>query len=361
MINQQVTTKRVLVAVSHAIERFADAGRADHQTIVVAMFQRLSYFHREIETYRRIAERAAVTVIGLVEDLPPALPPGIAHVLLTEDEPLAREWSVSVLNPHAGATLVASDLQAVDPEAPTLEAGRRFAGGWSFCREDAYAEVLRLRSALELRLSAEASAAMDEVLRRVVSTPARNDDCQSDAAIRHLAQQMDLAGRRGGILERDRDATPALNASEWDGVSGLRNARYLDRWVRGGAAGTLPLGMLLLDVPGIDEVNHRYGTRAGVAALRRVGETLQRPLGASDRAISLGHGRFLALLPATTEPGVRQVHDQVAGALQGAEQHFPFVPLSASAVATVTRERPLPIPTLVRAARDVRPSEVALL
>jgi hypothetical protein len=71
---------------------------------------------------------------------------------------------VSVLGPGIGATLVAGDQQTVDPEAPTLEGGRQFFGGWSFYREDAYAEILRLRSALELRLPPGTAATMDNDL-----------------------------------------------------------------------------------------------------------------------------------------------------------------------------------------------------
>jgi DICT domain-containing protein len=158
-------TKRLLVGVSHAVERFALAA-GDGPAVVVALFQRLSYFEREAETYRRIAATGALCLVGVVEDVPPTLAPGVRHVVLGEHEPLAREWSVTVLTPSAGATLVAHDTERVTPAAATLEAGREFVGGWSFRRADAHAEVLRLRTALGARLRADTRAAIDEVLAR---------------------------------------------------------------------------------------------------------------------------------------------------------------------------------------------------
>ena len=154
--------KRVLLELSHAIERFALAARPGDPLVVVAMFQRLSYFSREAEVYREIAAHASVTLVGLVEDVPPQLPPGVHHVPLAADDELAREWSVTVLGPGGGATLVAVDSETVGAGAHTLEDGRRFRGYWSFLRADAYRETLRLRA--RLALPEETRDAVDEVL-----------------------------------------------------------------------------------------------------------------------------------------------------------------------------------------------------
>ncbi|MEE3921674.1 DICT sensory domain-containing protein [Micromonospora sp. BRA006-A] len=118
-------TKRSLVAVSHAIERAALAEAEDGPLVVLALFQRLPYFTREREVYRRIAGRAAVTVVAMVGGPPPDLPERAHGVTLDEAETLAREWTVVALSPRFGATLVAHDRAEVAP-APTLEAGRLF-------------------------------------------------------------------------------------------------------------------------------------------------------------------------------------------------------------------------------------------
>ena len=83
--------KRILVELSHAIEQFALAAEPGDPLLVISLFQKASYFGREIEVYREISGRGAVTLIGLAEQLPPELPAGVRHQLFDEDDPLARE------------------------------------------------------------------------------------------------------------------------------------------------------------------------------------------------------------------------------------------------------------------------------
>ena len=112
-----------------------------------------------------------------------------------------------VLSPDSGATLVTTDRESVDLDAPTLEAGRQSLGGWSFHREDAYAEILRLRSTLADHLTTLAASMLDDILCQVVATPTTRE-AQPDAAIRHLAQQVDNAGRRAARYSGSATRTP---------------------------------------------------------------------------------------------------------------------------------------------------------
>ncbi|MBN9107658.1 MAG: sensor protein [Pseudonocardia sp.] len=343
-----IHTKRVLVDVSHAIEHYALAAGPPEQTMVVAMFQRLSYFLREVEVYRRIAARGVRTVVGIVEDLPPALPPGIDHVLLRDDERLAREWSVTVLSPGSGATLVATDLETVSADATTLESGRQFRGGWSFLREDAYAQAMRLRHALGPRLHPTTADGLDDVLRTVTTTPVREEERPADAALHHLAQR--LSGRLADVasLRVRLDAAPGGSGVR-DPRSGLPAAAYLDGWLRGAGSGTLPLGLLLVRVHEIAAVRAEFGVRAELAALQLVGERLRSRLSGPDRAVSLGSGDFLLLLPTRGGGELDHLYKAVAHDLGAARERYPFVPLRSSGAATVTRGRPLPLPQLLRA------------
>ena len=185
--------KRLLVEISHAIERFALAAPPDEPLVVMAMFQRLSYFERETAMYQEIAARGAVTLVGMAEVMPPQLPPGVNHCLLSATEPLAGEWSVTVLGPRGGATLVAVDQEQLDPEAYTLEEGRTFRGHWSFQRKHAYREVLRLRSAL--RMPPELGFQIERVLHRVIATPEPDRMSWWDAPLRFLTDGMGRALR----------------------------------------------------------------------------------------------------------------------------------------------------------------------
>lgn len=340
----QLFGKRVLVELSHAIERFALAARPGDPLVVIAMFQKLSYFQRETDVYRDIAARGAVTVIGLVEDFPPELPAGVRHTLLAGSHDLAREWSVTVLGPRGGATLVATDLETVDGSARTLEDGRNFRGRWSFRRADAYREVLRLRSTL--RLSAETVEEIDGVLRAVLAEPEPVHQDWWDVPLRFLADSMDRAVR--GRAE----ATAALEAarddsSERDPRTGLYTAAFLQRWTAGLGEGTLPIGLALLRVFGIAEVRAQHGLRAELAALQGVNRAVQEQLSDVDRVIRVGREDFLVVLPSWSPDRVLQLCEEVCQRVARLDQVYPFVALPAVAAATVTRNRPLPVGRLV--------------
>ena len=359
-VTQTVASKRTLVTLSHAIEKFALSGSADEPAVIVAMFQRLAYFEREVEMYRRIAATGAVTVVGIVEDLPPTLAPGIHHVMLSEDESLAREWSVTVLTPSAGATLVAHDSRTVVPDR-SLDNGRQFTGGWSFTREDAYTELTRLRDAMASRLlAAGALPKIDAVLRDVISSPGNTSETRPDAALRHLVEvavRSDL--HRGAYLvEREMSTLPA---HELDGRTGLRSECYLRRWIAGSATGTVSIGLLALRLHGINNMQGLHGPRTRHAATQLVGGILGRHLRPVDRAISLGGSDFLLLLPTAGENELRQLYDTISVDLDAAENRYPFVPLPRAGAATVTADRPLPLGPLVQAAGAGTPSQMSMI
>ena len=352
-------SKRLMVAVSHAIERFALASGDDQPTLVIAMFQRLSYFQREVEMYRRIAERNPVTVIGLVEELPPALPPGIDHVLFDEADPLAREWSVTVLSPRSGACLVASDTETVLDDAPTLEAGRRFDGYWSFRREDAYREVLRLRGQIAQHAAPDTLRRIDEVLRAVVASPHDRGDPRMEASLRFVTEQMDDALRGAARSSRELDD---VREDDRDRATGVRTPAFLHRWTAGGASGTLPMGMLAIRVPKIVDMRRSLGMRAEHAALENVGEGLRHVLTLPvDRAIRLGPGEFLLLLPARHPADLARYHHQAQDRLRHYQTRFPFVSLQSTAAAAVTRDRPLPVAEVMAAAHNSPPERLSLI
>lgn len=341
--HSEIFGKPVLVEISHAIEKFALAAPRDEPLIVIAMFQKLSYFERETAVYRDIAGRGALTVVGLAEDFPPSLPPGVRHALLHANDPLAREWSVTVLGLRGGATLVAVDLETVDADARTLEHGRLFRGHWSFRREDAYHEVLRLRSTLPL--SAQVVQHIDEHLRHVLAEPEPVDQDWHEAPLRFATDRLDVLLRERTAVEHAL-ADARDDARERDPRSGLYNDRFLARWTAGLGTGTLPIGLALLRVFGITEVRNQYGLRAEIAAMQSVARTLQHRLTDVDRAIRLTGDDFLVVLPARRPEDVESFCDQACHDIGQLRQSYPFVDLPAAAAATITRDRPLPVDQL---------------
>lgn len=336
--------KKTLVELSHAIERFALAAEPGQPLLVIAMFQKLSYFRREVDVYRAIAESGAVTIVGLAEDLPPELPPGVQHALVGADEPLAREWSVTVLGPKGGATLVALDQEDIDPQASTLEAGRRFRGQWSFRRTDAYGEILRLRS--QLQLPPATIAEIDAVLRTVLDEPEPMRQEWWDVPLRFLGDRMHRAvqGRAAAVsaLEAARE-----NDAELDPRTGLRTRAFLQRWTAG-LGGGLSIGMLLLRVTEVAGLRERYGLRAELAALQGIRTVLAAPLRDSDRVIRIGPEDFLVVLPSWRPDDVTALGSRACAQIVALDQVYPFVPLTATAVTTVTRQRPLPVAELAQ-------------
>ncbi|WP_214405331.1 DICT sensory domain-containing protein [Pseudonocardia lacus] len=339
---QNLFGKRVLVELSHAIEQFALAARPGDPLVVLAMFQKASYFAREQAVYRDIAARGAVTVVGLAEDVPPELPPGVRHCLFPGSDELAREWSVTVLGPRGGATLVATDLETVDPGAATLEEGRRFRAGWSFRRADAYGEVLRLRG--RLRLPPDLRDQVDEVLHAVLTEPEPAQQDWWNVPLRFLA------GRTAVSVDERTRLTAVLAATDADDTerdprTGLHTERFLHRWTAG-LGGSLPVGLALLRVPGLAGLREQFGLRAATDALAGVTGCVRDLLGEGDRLVRLDEEDFLAVLPSWAPDRVLRFCEQACAGIAELDRVYPFVALPAAAAATVTRSRPLPLDEL---------------
>ncbi|MCH6168840.1 sensor domain-containing diguanylate cyclase [Pseudonocardia alaniniphila] len=336
--------KPMLVELSHAIEQFALAAAPGEPLIVIAMFQKHSYFQRELPVYRNIASAGAVTLVGMAEEIPPQLPRGLHLALAPATGPLAREWSVTVLGPHGGATLVATDLELVDPVARTIEEGRCFRGRWSFRREDALREVLRLRS--QLRLPAGVIAEMDDVLQAVQRVPEPDHQGWWGVPARFLADRMQAAVRSRTEAQVALESV-AEDSGERDPRTGLYTEKFLKRWTAGLGAGTLPIGLALLRVFGIAEVRADYGLRAELAALHGVSGCVQDLLTNVDRVVRIGREDFLVVLPSWSPERVMWFCEEVCERVSRLEDAYPFIALPGVAAATVTRSRPLPIPQLI--------------
>ncbi|MDZ5442942.1 DICT sensory domain-containing protein [Micromonospora sp. 4G57] len=328
----QRSTKRSLVAVSHAIERAALATAEDGPLVVFALFQRRPYFARERAVYERIAASAAVTVVGMVGPPPPELPAGAYGVMLDEAEELAREWTVVALTPRFGATLVAYDRGEVAP-AVSLEAGRLFEGHWGFRRDEALHEVIRLRARLADRLPESARSRLDEVVARVRDIPAGPGESRAEAAIRMLAAR----GER---------AHPPRQAEPVDTPAGLLDEPGLRRWTGMDgvtASGTLPVALVGVRVDEPAGAPERFGRRSAARETQAVLAAVTGVLRPVDRAIRLADNEYLLMLPALHEQGALDVAGQVHEAVGGLARSYPFVAFGVHAAVTVTDRRPLPV------------------
>ncbi|WP_372664822.1 DICT sensory domain-containing protein [Amycolatopsis kentuckyensis] len=335
-------SKRALVTASHAVERAALAEGAGADTVVFALFQRLPYFEREREMYAKIARKAAVTVVGMVDSGRPDLPHGVTPVLLRPDEPMAREWSVAVLSPTFGASVVAQDLDEIDPQATSVERARLFRGRWGLRRDEAYAEVVRLRDAMGDRLPPAVRRTVGDVLASV-ETPAEVDiESRAEAALRHVASRLDAARASAPV-----PAGPAV-----DPETGLDTLAGITPWL-GDATDTVPLGLVLVAVDDLAAVERRHGPRVRMHTAQNIADLLRRGLRPLDRAVRLGPGEFLVVQPAVpaAELAARSRHWE--SRLAALHATYPFVDLHPRTTTLLTRRRPLPLQKLRAQLREV--------
>ena len=347
-------TKPLLVELSHTLERLALAAEPGAPLVLVGLFQRLAYFRREAEIYEAVAARGVVTIVGVVDDPPPSRPGGVRYVRLPAENDLVKEWSVTVLGPRVGATLVAADLEALEPGSPTLERGRTFRAGWSFRREEARQQVMRLRS--KLTLDATAAADVDTVLRAVAAAPEPADEVAWGEALQFLTGRVDAALRARAASTAA--LTVALDSTERDPHTGFYGGAFLTRWLSDSPSGTLPMGLVLLQLAGLTAMRARYGRRAELAVRQSVAAGLRLLGRGVDRVVTLGHDEFLVLLPSAGPDDVLQVCNEVCRVASGLDEAYPFIALPAKVAGTVTRERPLPVDRLRQHAGSGRRGEL---
>ncbi len=342
---KQAMTKRSLITISHAIEQAAVAAVAtqDEPVVLIALFQRPLYFDRERAAYRKLSKTASLTIVGVV-DTEPDVPPGVEGVALDPREELAAEWSVIMLTPRAGAALVAVDQERIIPGETTIEKGRVFDGWWSFHRVDAQAQVARLRDLLGDRLSKRALTIIDDVLDEANNRRSYSSEERTSAALQLFVDHMEKANRRIRELERYTDHTTA----ELDQLTGLKNSVFLNRWVGAAAhtaSDTLRMTVVMLDVNRLRDVNEWYGRHVGDEVLKRVADIISEPLRDVDHAVRVEDDDFLVLLPhLSLEQGTRLAYRLCAEVATLRLYDVDRAPgVTATAVVTSTRERPLPL------------------
>jgi GGDEF domain-containing protein len=205
-----------------------------------------------------------------------------------------------------------------------------------------------------LQLPADTVAGIDAVLHAVLAAPEPREQKWWNVPLRFLAERVDVAVQERAGLQVRLDAALAHTGSDGSGDvaerdprTGLFTAAFLQRWTSGLGAG-LPVGLVLLRIPGVADLRAQYGLRAELAALQGVTKCATELLGPVDRMVRLSREDFLMVLPSWSEQLVLGLCDEVCARVSQLDQQYPFVALPAVAAATVTRDRPLPIERLMR-------------
>ncbi|RZT88876.1 diguanylate cyclase/two-component system sensory protein [Pseudonocardia sediminis] len=355
------TSKRLLVALSHTIEKAVMSGPIEQPTVVLAMFQKMKFFDREREVYERMAAAGIEVVVGFAEDEPHEAPEGVHVVVLGHDEPLADEWTVVAVGPDAGAFLVATDQHHHDPGERDVEASREFTGRWGYSRTQAGTELARLRFALGDRLDASVRRTIDGML--AAAMPTGGDRAASagtpgetwaTTSLHHMISRMQSA--RAGTRELREQladaqrAAAARSAATVDPQSGVSTPDFLRRWANPSDGATaLPIGLALFDVPELDGETVRADDRASYHAAHQVAAALSQPLGAIDAVVRLSVREFLVVVPGASTQHLAGLCDTIGENLELASHGYPDISLRARAATIVTRSRPFPLGDLSEA------------
>lgn len=274
--------KSLLVELSKQLER--EAVRVGETCVVAATFQEAR--HVTPSTERRYAELAEATgfVCAVGEGLDAEPLPGVRGATLGPADPVRDEWDVVVLGPHFAAALLARDLHSSGPDMD-----RQFEYALTYERTT----VVQATRALLSRIAPRPTGA--------VPAPA--------------AAALPMAARPApppppvpapGPIPRPRDAEHELRArleelAGADPVTGLpgrlRTEGLLEVATWNARTGGDVLGVLAVELTGVDAVTGRFGGAAADDVLRGVAQRLRRRLRHGDLVGRLGPTRFAVGVP----------------------------------------------------------------
>ncbi len=269
------SSKSLLVELSKQLER--EAVRVGETCVVAATFQEAR--HVTASTGQRYAELAAATgfVCAVGEGLDAEPLPGVRGATLDPADPVRDEWDVVVLGPHFAAALLARDLGSAGPDMD-----RQFEYALTYERSTVVQAARALLSRIAARPTAPVSAAL--LPAPVPSAPIpptaaiprpRTADIEYRAQLEELAGVDPVTGLPGRLRTEG-----LLEVATW-------NAR----------AGGDVLGVLTIDLVGVDVVADRFGTEAAADVVRSATQRLRSRLRHGDLIGRLGSTRFAAAIP----------------------------------------------------------------
>ncbi|MFN7151733.1 MAG: diguanylate cyclase domain-containing protein, partial [Microthrixaceae bacterium] len=290
----QVTTKRTLATLSHAVEEIAAAAGPDG--VVISLFQRGPYFAPMVARYERLAEAGSTAIVAYAGDGPIAS--GVHHVELADDNPLAGEWSVVLITSGIAAHVRGEDLIDFDPTAADLESGRRFAATWGFDRHTATDHADDLIEQLEPTLAPAIVHRVRAAIAEARSAPDSVPERGLSAAASVLATRLDRTQR-----ELSTTAARLVTETEFatrDPLTGLLNREGLERWLGGVDTDGLampPMGVVLIDLDGFKQINDTLGHLAGDGLLHGIAAALLTSTRPGDVVARWGGRRVHRPLP----------------------------------------------------------------
>src|SRR6056297_3059364 len=336
---RRVASKRTLSVMSRTIESMAPTLGDD--AVLIGLFEQGAYFTPVAERYARLASTGAAVIAAYAGSGP--RPDGVEVVDLHPEEPLAAQWCVVLLTPGASASLVAIDLESLDPDEHELELGRRFDARWGFDRHATAGEARRLAQELGSRMAPATVARIRSAATAADTAPLSMAEVSLAAALQVVSERLDGLDRQVDALRRGFEPRRATH----DPLTGLANRGFLDAWLGGPSATDLPIppvGLALVDLDGFREINDTVGHVVGDPLLTAVADVVRAELRLGDVAVRSGADEFLVLIPGLDLDGVESVGRRLIDAIATVNVHGRAA--SASVAVTVARRRPLPLDDL---------------
>jgi diguanylate cyclase (GGDEF)-like protein len=124
------------------------------------------------------------------------------------------------------------------------------------------------------------------------------------------------------VWARRREGSRDVEWANVDGLTGLPNylafeERLADEWRRARRY-SRPLGVVLLDLDGVQRVNDRFGYEAGDRMIRAAADEIRDHIRASDLGARLTGDKFVVLCPETQHAGLKRLGKKLTEQLEAA-------------------------------------------
>ena len=334
----QVSTKRTLATLSHAVEEIAAAAGPD--ATVIALFQRGPYFSPMVARYEQMARRGSTVIVAYAGEGPTAS--GVHHVTLADDASLCGEWAIVLITPGVAAHVSGVDLVDFDPTAPDLESGRQFSATWGFDRHDACMLAEQLLPQLENALEPEVVRSVRSAVKVARHAPVSVTERSLSAAARVLAGRVDRTQQE--ITAATTRLAAETEIAIRDPLTGLLNREGLQRWLGGVDTDGLampPMGVILIDLDGFKQINDTMGHPAGDSLLQGVAAAILRDTRLGDVAARWGGDEFIVLCPHSADDELGIIAQRLLDGIAAVDVDGARV--TASAGIQTCSQRPLPL------------------
>ena len=174
------------------------------------------------------------------------------------------------------------------------------------------------------------------MLTTVLRTPEPPSSRGGTGRWRFPADRIESGVRERAAVQARLDHTVAHlgDVGERDARTGLFTPAFVRRWTAGLGPG-LPVGLVLLRVPGLGTGRSRYGLRAEQTAVTGVARAVTGLLTRSDRVVQIAPEDLLLVLPSWPAGHGQVLRDELCGRIGRLAQQYPFVPLPVVGVALI--------------------------